>query len=363
MPVPVQRDPQVSRARLAEWLRPRLGNPRTLELSELSVPSSGFSSETLLFDVSWFGKNGRQQRELVARVAPTSHRVYPEDTFLLQYRIQEALAADGTVPVPALYGFEADPEILGAPFFVMERVSGRVPGDFPSYHREGWLKESSESVRKTLWNAALETLQRIHAIIPADLKTIFPGMDSGPSTYCGVRRELTMYMRHLDFFSPADAPLAEQVFQWLRSHVPDRTSQPDCLVWGDARIGNMVFSGDRVAAVLDWEMATVGPREMDVAWFLYLDRHLSEGVGLPRLSGLPNREQTVARYEELAGRTLNDLGYYDILAGFRFFLITARVTSLSRRAGIVPPDSDFPLHRNATALLRRTLSEYGVPVD
>ena len=81
------------------------------------------------------------------------------------------------------------------------------------------------------------------------------------------------------------------------------------LLWGDARIGNIIFDGTRPAAVLDWEMVTLGSPEMDLAWSIFLDRHHSEGMGLPRLEGFPSYEETVERYEALTGFEVQDLHY------------------------------------------------------
>src|SRR5690606_8522169 len=94
---------------------------------------------------------------------------------------------------------------------------------------------------------------------------------------------------------------------------------------GDARIGNMIFRDRRCVAVLDWEMATLGPPEMDLGWFLLLDRHHSEGIGVPRLAGLPGPAETVARYEERLGRRVAHLAFWELFAAWRFAVILRRV--------------------------------------
>jgi aminoglycoside phosphotransferase (APT) family kinase protein len=128
-------------------------------------------------------------------------------------------------------------------------------------------------------------------------------------------------------------------------------------MWGDARLGNLVFADLTAVAVLDWEMAALGPAEADLAWFLYLDRHLCEGIGADRLAGLPGRTATISRYAELVGRELDDLAYYEVFAGFRFALIAARLAELATTHGIVPAGVDFPLRRNAVRLLEGTIRE------
>ena len=75
----------------------------------------------------------------------------------------------------------------------------------------------------------------------------------------------------------------------LQYRAPGRVA----LNWGDARLPNLIFRDDRVAAVLDWEMAFLGDPEADLAWWLFLDWQGCDGYGIPRLDGFPSREQTV----------------------------------------------------------------------
>jgi aminoglycoside phosphotransferase (APT) family kinase protein len=344
MPVPVQRDPEVTRALLAAWLE---RGPRTdVRVGPVTVPDAvGFSAEILLCDARWNeGRSPRTER-LVVRVAPSGHRLMHDPRWSEQVALLRALAGTD-VPVPALLGHEESDSPLGAPFMVMRRVEGRVPADLPSYHREGWLHELAPEDRRAAWMGAVEVLHRIHRLDAAAL-----GVSGVP---VGTARQLEEYAAHLPYYGPRDDALVSEALGWLRANLPDEHGDPR-LLWGDARLGNIIYRGTAPAAVLDWEMAALGRPETDLAWFLYLDRFLSEGVGAPRLDGLPDRARTVAEYERLAGRAVEDLDYYLVFAGFRFCLITARVIRLLAAGGVI--DADFPLHRNATALLATTLRE------
>src|SRR5439155_21392253 len=86
------------------------------------------------------------------------------------------------------------------------------------------------------------------------------------------------------------------------------------LCWGDARLGNQIFAGQTCVAVLDWEMAHLGDPVADLAWWIALDRCFSEGVGAPRLAGFPDRDATIARWEQLTGRRARHFEYYEIFA-------------------------------------------------
>jgi aminoglycoside phosphotransferase (APT) family kinase protein len=104
-------------------------------------------------------------------------------------------------------------------------------------------------------------------------------------------------------------------------------------------------------AVLDWEAATFGQPEEDLAWYLYLDRHHSEGVYADRLDGFPSQEKTIVRYEKMLGRPVRDLNYYEILSGFKFTVIMSRIAQAMIEWDWLDADSDFPYNNNASRLL------------
>src|SRR5690606_26476519 len=97
--------------------------------------------------------------------------------------------------------------------------------------------------------------------------------------------------------------------------------------------------------------------EEDLAWFMFLDRHHCEGVGAPRLAGFPSYAETVARYEELLGRPMRNMAYYEILSGFTFSVIMARIGQAMIDFGWIDETSDFPYTINCTPLLARILEE------
>jgi aminoglycoside phosphotransferase (APT) family kinase protein len=342
MAVPQQRDPNVTRRRLAEWCATHIAGGSPVTVGAVRTPSSGFANETLIFEMSHHGRT----EHMVARVSIPSYQVYPGDCLADEAKVLRLLGERTDVAVPAVHGYEPDPGVLGGPFLVMEYVPGRVPADFPSYHRGGWVAELSEQDRHILWDNGLRAMSLVHRLDPVVLGLDFAGLDG----------QIEYYAEALDFYRAADSPVALAALDWLRANRPGQ-SHPSGLLWGDARLGNILFDHLAPAALLDWEMVALGPAEVDLAWYLYLDRHLSEGIGATRLPGLPSRTATISRYSGLLGRPLDDLSYYEVFAGFRFALITARVTQLAVQHGIVPVGTDFPLHRNATRLLERTLHE------
>jgi aminoglycoside phosphotransferase (APT) family kinase protein len=353
VPAPRGRDLERTREQLAGWLAARLPGARGLALSALTGPdATGFSNDTLLFDAAWQQDGRRVARGLVCRIEPTGPAVFPSYDVARQYRVMAALRGSA-VPVPELLGLERDARVLGAPFFVMERVEGRIPSDTPPYHAGGWLVEAAPAERAALWESAVDTLAAVHRCEPAALGIDFldaPGPRDDAHAW-----QLAWWSRFAGWaVAGRTQPTLEAALAWLRAHRP-RTPAPRALCWGDARLGNMLFRDGRCAAVLDWEMATLGPPEMDLGWFLFMDRHHSEGVGAARLAGFPEPEVSVARWETGVGRAARDLPYYEVFAAFRFAAILHRLGRLMVEQGILPADSTFPVDNTASRLLARLL--------
>ncbi|MGH7857097.1 MAG: phosphotransferase family protein, partial [Candidatus Binatia bacterium] len=282
----------------------------------------------------------------------TGCQVVPEYDIGRQYRVLEALGPT-EVPVPHVYGFEPDERLLGAPFFVMERIDGEIPPDAPTYHMAGWLTEASPEERERLWWSGVEALAAVHRL---DWKAL--GLDFLEAAGRGatpVERQLDYYGRYLEWASPGRRePLIEAALAWLVRHRP-AGPEPLRLCWGDSRLGNMIFREFRCVAVLDWEMAVLASPEQDLAWWLFFDRHHSEGCDVPRLGGFPSREETVERYRKRTGIDPKHLEYYEVFAAVRFSVIMIRVGQHLKQAGVLPDDSDFETNNSATKMLARLL--------
>jgi aminoglycoside phosphotransferase (APT) family kinase protein len=352
MPVP-RRDLEATRDALEAWLHRRLPRARGLAVSPLSGPAAtGFSNDTLLFDLRYEEGGRGVERALVCRIEPTGFGIFPRYDVAQQFHVLRALGGTD-VPVPEVLWLEPDAGALGAPFFVMERVAGRIPSDNPPYHAGGWLTEAPAAERAAIWWSALDALAAIHRQDPARLGLDFldaPALDADPSAW-----QLEFWTRYYGWVcGGTPQPLVEAALEWLRERRP-RGGRERRLCWGDSRIGNMIFRDGRCVAVLDWEMATLGPPEMDLGWFLYMDRHHGEGVGAARLAGFPGREETVARYEARLGRRVEHLDYWEAFAAFRFAVIMARVGAQLVHLGFLPPDSTFAIDNTASRLMAKLL--------
>jgi aminoglycoside phosphotransferase (APT) family kinase protein len=354
MPVPDQRDPEVTRRRLTAWLDRHLPGVR---IPHIETPrTSGFSNETLIFDAEWTDGGGTVRAEpFVARVAPSGYQVFPDPRFAEQYRLMRLLDERTAIPVPPIRWYEPSPDVLGAAFFVMGRVDGRVPTDMPPYHTGGWVTEVAPEERAAMWWSALEILADLHRLDARELGAGFLDQPRWGAT--GLDQRLNYYADYLPWAYQGPQETALRALEWLRANRPDEPDEP-AVLWGDARIGNVIFRSGAPAAVLDWEMAALGAPEEDLAWFMFLDRHHSEGVGAPRLDGFPSYDATIARYEELLGRPTRHMAYYEVLSGFKFSVIMARIGQAMIDFGWIDADSDFPHDNNCTQLLARILEEH-----
>ena len=157
--------------------------------------------------------------------------------------------------------------------------------------------------------------------------------------------ELSYWDAYLEWSSGGDAvPALVDALAWCRAHVP-RARGEHVLRWGDVRLGNVIFGDDLMPrAVLDWDMAAIGPAEHDLAWFTMLEAVMTRLSG-KRVEGFPERDATIARYEQHANRALHDFEWYETFALLRSTAILARIGVLTRAAGGEPamPIDDNPL--------------------
>ncbi|MEM7408924.1 MAG: phosphotransferase family protein [Myxococcota bacterium] len=323
MPTPWQRDLEADSKKFEAWLAKQLPGASDVQMSPLVAPtSSGFSNETLLFDLAWTEDGKRHEEKLVVRIQPTGYQVFLEYDLGLQFNTMRLLAPTD-VPVPEMRWLEEeDMSVFGAPFYVMVQVSGRVPTDNPPYHVDGWMHEISPAEREAIWLAGFESMARIHKLdVDATGFGFLRRPELGPTP---LAQEIAYYEKYYAWASDGrENPVLEQTHDWLVANQPQ--DEPEGLVWGDARIGNIIFDGTKPAAVLDWEMVSTGSPERDVGWAVFLDRHHSEAMNTPRLEGFPSYEDTVAYYEQQSGHTVKHLDYYQIFTGWRFGIIMLRI--------------------------------------
>jgi aminoglycoside phosphotransferase (APT) family kinase protein len=315
---------------LASWLArtlPQDADP--MVTSAADDTSRGMSSETVLFDLAWTEDSARRTGGFVARFAPdpADLPLFPAYDLDRQYRAMRAVRANSTVPAPDAVWCEPDPAAIGAPFLVMRRIDGVVPRDNPSYaFTESWLRSANSDQQRTLQESTVDVLAALHAIDEpistfSFLEIEEPGADH-------LQRHISRTLSWYAFASQDGhrSPLLDAAFRWLVDHRPSDPS-PTVLSWGDSRIGNVMYEAFRPVAVLDWEMAALGPRELDVSWLIHGHRLYQEfgmrrgGVGMPDFLTAPD---VCARYEQVAGVRLQDMDFYLTYSAIQYAVILLR---------------------------------------
>ncbi|WP_328397554.1 phosphotransferase family protein [Nocardia sp. NBC_00416] len=349
-----ERDLDALAGQLTHWLAARVGADEQPVITALHRPQSGgLSSASVLFDAHWKSGGEPAEGSFVARMIPEegAFPVFENYDLPLQYRIMSEVATGTDVPVPGLRWLETGSAACGAPFFVMDRVDGRIPGDNPPYVFAGWLYDATIAERAELTRNSLDILARIHTI--AEPAQRFPELDGpGPALRRHIDANRAWYRWALadDGF---EIPLIERAFDWLDRNFPDDPG-PDVLSWGDARPGNIIYDGFTPIAVLDWEMAALGPRELDLAWMIFLHRFFQDiatGFGMPGLPDFLRRDEVVAQYEQASGHTVRDLDFHLTYAALRHAIVMARI----KRRMIHMGEDTAPAERDDYIMHRATL--------
>jgi aminoglycoside phosphotransferase (APT) family kinase protein len=313
---PATRDLDELARDLEAWLATRLTGASDIRVDELDYPrGAGQSHETILFEAHWNEAGEERNQGMVVRVKPSAFTVFVDTLFEEQYRVMQVLHEGNYVRVAKPLFFEEDVSFLGNPFFVLERKYGRVPVSIPPYAKTGWLSEASPEQRRKLWEGAVDQLAAIQKV-PLDKLDFLKGP---PGAESGLAQEWDKYSRFADWIQEhVPSPAIARALERLKSLWPK--NQPEGLVWGDARIGNMMFDEDfNVVTVMDWEQPSLGGALHDLAWFCVLSEtmHGRNSQMGAYLEGMGSREETVERWQALTGKSAADLEWYEDFTHFK----------------------------------------------
>ena len=255
------------------------------------------------------------RRPPLGHVQATAHDMGREFTAM-------SALADTDVPVPRTYAHCTDESVLGAEFYVMERVEGTP------YRTAAQLREIGEAATAELCGAMIDVLARLHAVEPA---AVGLGELGRPAGFLG--RQVRRWGRQLEGSATRPLPDAETLLARLAGSVPagddERDASTSGIVHGDYRLDNLLsVAGDDepVKAVVDWEMATIGDPLTDVALLVVYDHvgTMRSGGAVADASsapGYPDRDTTLTRYQSASGRDLPDLGFHLGLAYLKIAVI------------------------------------------
>jgi aminoglycoside phosphotransferase (APT) family kinase protein len=320
-----QRDLAATRMRLQAWFEHRFAATATVSELRAANKAAGWSSESLLFSAEVRAR----LREYVIRIPPAGGGIYPHYDLGAQTLTQELLHEHG-IPTPSPILYEPDKKWLDTKFLVMPRITGHTPSD-TGYATRGWLHDAGPAVQRRVHDSFLETLAKLQRV-PVE-QASWLARPAGT----GVVAELKWWREYAKWGTDNQVPdIMTTAFDWLVRHMPEETDDL-AVCWNDARLSNAIFddSGEIVGA-LDWEQACLCPAETDFAWWLATRRQMLEVNGLdldPELPGFDSREQVIHRFEEMIGRPLVDLHWYEVFAMVRMACCILRTQELLRKIG------------------------------
>ncbi|GAB2877317.1 phosphotransferase family protein [Nocardioides pacificus] len=219
---------------LAAWIGDQVGADATPQVRSLRRPEhSGMSSISVLVDVAWTEAGEGRSAELVARLAPedSAFPVFPTYDLQRQYDVMRQVRARSSLPVPQVRWVEPSGEVLGVPFLVMDRASGRAPVDNPPYVFDGWLLDLDRPGQQEVQRASVQVLAQLHSIPdPASVVAPLPGEPAASH----LRRHVDQERDYYEWTRRTDGlriPVLERAFDWLERHWPADLS-PDVVCWG-----------------------------------------------------------------------------------------------------------------------------------
>jgi aminoglycoside phosphotransferase (APT) family kinase protein len=332
--------PDFEPARLKQFLDARFGNGEI----ELERIAGGQSNPTYYLD--------HHGRRMVLRKQPPGPILKGAHAVDREFRVLSALAGTG-VPVPRPVIFHAEPDIVGTPFYLMERLEGRV------FHN-AVLPDIGPEERRAIYLAMAGALARLHAVHPDDAGL---GDFGRPGNY--FERQIARWSKQWEESKTKDIPAIDHLAEWLTRNLPPDDGQV-AIAHGDFRLGNLLFhpTEPRVLGILDWELSTLGHPLADVgfcsmAWHTTPEEYGGiRGLDLTGL-GIPSQAEFVARYCAEAPPTAPLQPFHIVFSLFRFAVIFVGIADRVR-AGTAVAENAAQLAPLAARFAERGLELTGI---
>lgn len=299
-------DPQgLDTAAVAAWLTAAVPGAVAGPL-EASLITGGKSNLTYLV--------GDGTHEYVVRRPPLGHVLATAHDMSREYRVMDALTST-PVPVPRMIALCEDVDVIGAPFYVMDKVEGTP------YSRASQLEPLGPERTRLISERLVDTLVDLHAV---DYRAVGLGEFGRPDGY--LARQVSRWKKQLAASTSRELPGMDELVAHLDAHLP--ANGEGTIVHGDYRLDNALVQDDSITAVLDWEMSTLGDPLTDVALMLAYQglSELSPASGAvvtdaANAPGYLDRDAVIERYSTASGRDVSDLGYHVSLAYFKLAVI------------------------------------------
>ncbi|MGO8768011.1 phosphotransferase family protein [Mycobacterium sp.] len=290
--------------RLTGWLRTQLPDADDVRVEGLDRVSFGHSAEMMMLSVVARRGDQETRRDVVLRLRPKPPALLEPYDLVRQFTILRALQ-DTAVRVPRALWLEATGEVLGRPFFVMERAAGDV------YEMQAPADVADHTVVR-MCESLVEQLAAIHSVnlTETGLQCLDDGMDQ-------LDRELGRWATEMNRVKRDSLPALERLHQALRECKPEPYPRVT-LVHGDAKPGNFAFTGGEVSAVFDWEMTTVGDPLTDIGW---LEMLWMQPVGINSHPAALSIDALLAHYQASSGIGLQNRSWYRAFNAYKMAVI------------------------------------------
>lgn len=293
------------------WLKPRV--PGLVGDAEVTQYAGGASN--------WTYRLRYPGADLVLRRPPAGTKAKSAHDMGREYRVQKALRPHFPF-VPEMVATCEDESVIGAPFYVMQRIDGVVP------RRSSLGMDVSEAQARRLCEHAVDTLVALHEVDAQRAGLADLGKGPGYPT-----RQIEGWTARYQKARTWNVPDFHRVTAWLRAHTPEDAAF--CVIHNDYRLDNLVLDAadpTRIVGVLDWEMATIGDPLMDLGnslayWVQADDDPLARSTRRQptHLPGMMTRDEVVARYYEQTKREPADWAFYEVYGVFRLAVIVQQI--------------------------------------
>ena len=330
--VPVREAHRFDTTGLAELIGDRLGE-RFVEIRQMR---GGQSNPTFLIVTT--------RGEYVLRKQPPGDLLPSAHAVDREYRVIEALSKTD-VPVPRAVLFCDDRAVIGTPFYLMERLSGRIFWD-PT------LPELPREDRAGIYEGMVDALARLHL---ADWQAIGLEGYGRPGNYFA--RQMSRWSKQWESSKTRDNPAIDRLAEWLPAHMPE--SDETAINHGDFRLDNMIFAKEapRVIGILDWELSTLGHPLADLAYnclpFYSPPAAFKGMLGLDIAAlGIPDEAAYVASYQRRIGRSDPVTPFHRAFCLFRLAVILEGVLARGKKGNASSADAES--HGERATLLAQT---------
>jgi len=292
----------------------------------------------------------RGDAQMVLRRPPLHLRKNSNDTMLREARVLGALAGSD-VPHPTFYASCDDLDVMGVCFYLMAPIDGFTPPGEPEYADDPeWPRHLGEEMA--------EAAAKLGAVDPdavglADFGRPDHWLERQVSRWRG---QLEGYAE-LDGYSGSELPHVERVGRWLEDHRP-----AECrigILHGDYQFANVMFAPaePKLAAIVDWELSTLGDPLLDLAWMLTAWHEPDDppghgGGGGPFWDRMPSRQQVIDHYAAVSGRSVDAMPWFFVLACYKLGIILEG-TYARALSGQAPMEMGEMLHAYATWLFEK----------